>query len=252
MDGIRDRFNGRDRGVERNTQGRYERIERNERSDRMERPMDRSMDRSMDRPMDRGMRRGMSFGVDGFQTDEVSSAIEQSNAKQTEILADYIEDVKGEVYASEKEILKAIDEVSGGRGARNQAPQEPVVVPTVDPTLKDDLMQAILGNSNLLNMIRESLEKQDEEQEVIDEGVVDPAAELKAALAEYFSNMEDHVHKENVKCYRNVQAALQEQGAQDTEQSGRNLGSIKIFTIINMVLAVINIALLACFIFGIL
>ena len=58
------------------------------------------------------------------------------------------------------------------------------------------------------------------------------------------------MHKENVKCYRNVQAALSEQGTQIVEQSKKSLTLLKILAIISTVLGFVNIALLISYILG--
>lgn len=273
MENMRDRFASRDRmGSERAGRERYDydRLDRPERGD-----FDR-LDRS-ERPergeMGERMSRRSSYAAEGIQIDDVANVVEESNAKQLEMFADCIEDVKDEVFASEKEIMKAIDRVAGSVNTvgRNQRSMEApaAVQPAFDPAMKQEILNAIFGNTDLLNSIREMLEKKEEPApmpeapvETFSETPVEEKQEekleekqeedpIKKALAEYFNNMEDHVHKENVKCYRNVQAALTEQGTQIVDQNKKSLGFLKVFAIVNLMLAVINITLLACFIFGI-
>ena len=243
MDNIRDRFASRDRmGSDRGGRDRYDRMDRADRGDMGE----------------RGGRRSASYDSDGVQIDEIAEIIEQSNSKQLEVFADCIDDVKDEVFASEKEIMKALEQISDGAG-RNQHVNEVPAAPQVaiDPAMKEEILAAVFSNTNLLNSIRETLEKKDEKPEAPQaeaptEGTEEePKDPLKVALAEFYNNMEDHVHKENVKCYRNVQAALTEQGTQIVDQNKKSLGFLKVFAIVNLVLTVVNIALLACFIFGI-
>lgn len=259
MENMRDRFASRDRmGSERASRERYDydRLDRPERAERGE--------------MGERMNRRSSYAAEGIQIDDVANVVEESNAKQLEMFADCIEDVKDEVFASEKEIMKAIDRVAGsvntvGRNQRSMEAPAPVQ-PAFDPAMKQEILNAIFGNTDLLNSIREMLEKKEEPAPVseapIEEAPVEAEEEkpeekqpeedpIRKALAEYFNNMEDHVHKENVKCYRNVQAALTEQGTQIVEQNKKSLGFLKAFAIVNLMLAVINITLLACFIFGI-
>lgn len=51
------------------------------------------------------------------------------------------------------------------------------------------------------------------------ESVEQELAAIKALLEERFSQSEDFMHKENVKVYRNVQAALTEELTKQTEQT---------------------------------
>ncbi|MBQ8969732.1 MAG: hypothetical protein IJ073_00245, partial [Lachnospiraceae bacterium] len=62
------------------------------------------------------------------------------------------------------------------------------------------------------------------------------------------ADLTDHVHKENVKCYRNVAGALEEQ-EKKTEEKLSGLGMVKIFSIIQLALIVVNVVLLALYIF---
>lgn len=236
MENFRDRLSGRDRG------GR----------DRYDRGMDRADRYDRDEIDERNSRRAPSYGGD-VQIDDIAKAVEQSNSKQLEVISDCLEDVKDEVYASEKEILKAIDRISdsvdSSRGQYiNVAPQQPAI----DPAMKEEILAAVSGNTNILNYIREILDKKEQEaipaeetQEPVNE---EPAADpLKAMLTELYNNMEEHVHKENVKCYRNVQAALQEQSEQVAGNSKKSSSFVKIFLILNLVFTVANIALFVCY-----
>ena len=130
----------------------------------------------------------------------------------------------------------------------------------VDPTLKEDILRAVSGNTELLQRIREAVEKKEEApaEAPAEEGEgtaeteeAGPDDALTAALSQYYNNMEEHVHKENVKCYRNVQAALSEQGTQIVEQTKKALVVLKIFDIVSTALGVVNIALFVCYMLGI-
>ena len=126
--------------------------------------------------------------------------------------------------------------------------------------MKEDILRAVAGNTELLYAIRDVLAKKEEAEQKQQEAAPQdaqpeqaaPEAEkpLTAILAEYYNNMEEHVHKENVKCYRNVQAAISEQGTQVVDQSRKSLGMLKVFAIVTAVLSLANIALLVCFILG--
>ena len=256
MDSFRDRFNGRDRmGSDRGGRDRY---------DRQERDYDRS-DREYDRPErddmgDRAMRRGsQSYGEGGAGLDEIANVIEKSNSKQLEVFADCIDDVKDEVYASEKEIMKALDQIASGSSARSMRGQEATVA-RMDPAAKEEILRAVAGNTELLQALQASLQKTEEKEAEKSkeeaEAKSDAAEETKqddpvlAALAQYYNNREEHVHKENVKCYRNVQAALSEQGTQIVEQNKKSLGFLKAFAIAAVALTTINIVLFLLFVYG--
>lgn len=251
MDNFRDRLAGRDRGG----RDRYDRGMDRDRSDRGDRYDRDDMD-------ERSSRRAPSYGGD-VQIDDIANAVEQSNSKQLEVIADCLDDVKDEVYASEKEILKAIDQIAdavdSGRNQRAAAPAPTPALPAIDPAVKEEILSAVFGNTNILNSIREMLDKKEQEAKAVEEAQAEapaeaaeaPADPIKTTISEFYNNMEDHVHKENVKCYRNVQAALSEQGEQIIDKNRKSLGFLKVFAIVNLVLTVVNIALLVCFVFGI-
>lgn len=244
MENFRDRLSGRDRG------GR----------DRYDRGMDRADRYDRDDIDERNSRRAPGYSGD-VQIDDIAKAMEQSNSKQLEVISDCLEDVKDEVYASEKELLKAIDRVAdsvdSSRGQHiSAAPQQPAV----DPAMKEELLAAIFSNTNLLNSIREMMLKKEEEAEnAVAAAEKEPAQApeenetmteeqiLKTVLAGFYNDMEEHVHKENVKCYRNVQAALQEQSEQIVNSKSGASTFVKIFLILNLAFSVANIALFVCY-----
>ena len=51
-------------------------------------------------------------------------------------------------------------------------------------------------------------------------------ANLKKAQTEQFEQLTDHVHKENVKVYRNVQAVVVDETAKQNEINGKTLSSV--------------------------
>ncbi len=251
MDSFRDRFSGRDRmGADRGGRDRYDsydRPERPEREDMSERAPRRSA--------------APSFGGEGVAIDDIANVIEKSNSKQLEVFADCIDDVKDEVYASEKEIMKALDQIaSSTSSARTSLRQAEPAAAQMDPAAKEEILRAVSNNTELLNAIQEVLKKTEEkeaekakETETKADAAEEPKQEnqLTAALAQYYNNMEEHVHKENVKCYRNVQAALSEQGTQIVGQNKGSLVFLKVFAIVSVVLTTANILLLYLFIKGI-
>lgn len=234
MDGYRDRFNSRDRKApERGMRDRYDRPER----------------------YDRGRNMAPSYGQENYGSSDVESVIEQSNAKQLEVFADCIDDVKDEVYASEQNILKAIGSIPSA------APSRAVAAPQIDPAMKEEVLAAIAGNKQLLEAVYALVQKPEVEAapevapapatEAVPEAPIEaaPAKEefdVKAFLEKMYADLEEHVHKENVKCYRNVQASVSDQMNQNVANTKGAMTSVKIFAIITMVLTAMNIALWVC------
>ena len=146
MDGFRDRYSSRDRKMaDRGGRDRYDRQDHYDRPDRYDRGSDR-----YERPASRNEYREEN-NID------IENVIEQSNAKQLEVFADCIDDVKNEVYASEQSILKAIDDVNASvrSGARSAAPVSTPMATQVqtDPAMKEEILQAIFQNKSLLDAV---------------------------------------------------------------------------------------------------
>lgn len=242
MDGFRERLSGRfERSSERGSADRFERTPKS----------------------------AVTGSYDGINVKAVTEVIDKSNAKQLEIISDFFDEAKDERAVIGKELLQVLDEnavmldkstemirqntellndIRVDLSERTQgSPSAPLQVPSVDNAAKEEILQAVLGNTALLNMVRQEIATS---KEVPTEPIGDPALNLEA-VDTYFKNMEDHVHKESVKCYRNVQAVVTEQGAQTTEQTKKNLGALKVFAILSLVLSVVNIGLLAAYIFGV-
>ncbi|MCM1266930.1 MAG: hypothetical protein NC302_03420 [Bacteroidales bacterium] len=98
----------------------------------------------------------------------------------------------------------------------------------------DEVMQEIrrvnLKTSENVESVRRVLAECMEKLETLEaenkdaENVEKELAAVKALLEERFSQSEDLMHKENVKVYRNVQAAFTEELAKQTEQERRTRG----------------------------
>ena len=69
---------------------------------------------------------------------------------------------------------------------------------------------------------------------------------------EQLQDLEEHVHKENVKCYRNVQASVMEQAELQMEQTRTSVGPVKGMLITSLILNVATIALLIVHFLGVL
>ena len=69
--------------------------------------------------------------------------------------------------------------------------------------------------------------------------------------AEQLQDIEEHIHKENVKCYRNVQASVMEQSELQMEQTRNSVGAVKGMLITSLILNVATIAILIVHLLGV-
>ncbi len=136
---------------------------------------------------------------------------------------------------------------------------EPVVAPapmqdlTVDFTEeKNEIIGAVGDNRAILNMIRQDVlngfAKRDSSEE---EEAAKPAPLSADDAANYYKELEEHVHKECVKCYRNVQQALTEQNAEANNGVEKTVSGLRIMVLISLLLSFVSVALQVCNILGI-
>lgn len=254
MEGFRDRMSSRyDRSPERDRsdRDRYDRSERSRRS-----------------------------SSDSFDSDAIAEVIERSNKDQLDVIADFFDEAKDDRLESEKVIVRAVDDNSqmlaelqkaiksmqDKQGAipskENTQEEEFFDTPSVDPSAKDEILRAVIDNKQLLTLIRQDVITVTQHQAQADElaaMAAGAASESEPAVAplsadaadKYFKDMEEHVHKENVKCYRNVQAAITEQGGASAQEYNKSLSLVKILSILSLVFSFVTLGLLVAFIFGI-
>ena len=107
---------------------------------------------------------------------------------------------------------------------------------------KDEIITAVGDNRAILNMIRQDVlngfsRNNEEEQEA-------PVVPLSAEDADkYYKELEDHVHKECVKCYRNVQQALTEQNEQANAGVTKSVSSVRVMALVAMIFSIIGVLL---------
>lgn len=90
-------------------------------------------------------------------------------------------------------------------------------------------VQELLAEAgDILGKIAESQEKEQdtEKLQVLLDELKQSQAELKKFQIEQFEQLTDHVHKENVKVYRNVQAVVVDETAKQNEANGKALSKI--------------------------
>lgn len=122
--------------------------------------------------------------------------------------------------------------------------------------IKETSEMSIAGINQTLN---ESLAKIAEIKENSDnlEQITENMSGLQTRLEESFKSMEDFLHTDNVKVYRNVQAAMIEELEKQTteikeeqERSSRGNRVLLPFTIITMIIAIANLAITIARILG--
>ena len=142
-------------------------------------------------------------------------------------------------------IRQSISEMSSRTAAA------PVQDLTVDFTEeKNEIIGAIGDNRAILNMIRQDVLNgfsRNVEEEEPEDKIIPLSAE---AAGNYYKELEEHVHKECVKCYRNVQQALTEQNAESNAGVEKTVSGMRIMVLVSLLLNVALIALTVCNILG--
>lgn len=207
-------------------------------------------------------------------SDNIEAIVEKSNHIQMEEIADCFDDTKGYINKSEETIISAIenntskiDELEKSltmlksisvETAEDNKEEEFFDAPSVDPSAMKEILRAIDDNKSLLTLIRQDLINisqhqveaiksmdESEEKEVI------PANYLTTEQADMlFKKLEEHVHSENVKCYRNVQAALSDHDSEGIQTFLKALTGVKVVSIISLLTSLSTLALLVIYVFG--
>ena len=260
MDGFRDRFGSRyDRNSGRSTTSSSSRS-----------GMDRGDRGSVDRDFDygNGARNDYQpqddYGSGSRRSSQSSMGGGGMDGRQLDIIRDYFDEAKDDskeilhVVGNNSKMLDRSLDILGELKDKADRPGDARAVDFSAPIAsfeelskknKDEIIGAIAGNADLLNLLKEEIQKNAEaiaNVQTADTSEKDTAD--KEELEKYFADLTDHVHKENVKCYRNVAGALEEQEKKTEEKLG-GLGMIKIFSIIQLALIVVNVVLLALYIF---
>lgn len=119
----------------------------------------------------------------------------------------------------------------------------------------EEILNAVGDNRTLLNMIRQDIITRFDNSNT-DTEESDEASEVKPLSAEvadkYYKELEDHVHKECVKCYRNVQSTLQDQNAESLAKTEKSIAGVHTLAVVSIALNVVTIVLIVCNILGIL
>ena len=172
----------------------------------------------------------------------------------TELLNEIKNAVSGLVSSSEEvknsssELRDSIRQSMQEMSTRQAAPMQEL---TVDFTSeKDEIIGAVGDNRAILNMIRQDVLNGFAKNAQEDEGEEKPAPLSAEDADKYYKELEEHVHKECVKCYRNVQSALTEQNAEANSGVTKTVSGLRIMVLVSLLLNIVTVALTVCNILG--
>lgn len=145
---------------------------------------------------------------------------------------------------------------------RNSERTQDVVTPVNTSAGNEEVLNAANTNNALLNALRSEVAAVQAEIRSTSERISQKADEdnapldsedtfTKAQADEMYKNMEDVVHGECVKVYRNVQKVLEDQNTAVADTVKKGVGGVKGLVIINIVLALLNLIALLVNILGI-
>ncbi len=150
--------------------------------------------------------------------------------------SEVLSDIKSSLDQFQDNIRQSIGEISSRAAAPAQVSEL-----TVDfSEEKNEIIGAVGDNRAILNMIRQDVlngfAKTETAEENAEEKVIPLSSEDAAA---YYKELEEHVHKECVKCYRNVQSALTEQASEANTGLEKSIGGTRIMALLAVVFSVI-------------
>lgn len=146
------------------------------------------------------------------------------------------------------ELRNSMDEFQGsirqsiGEMASRAAAPAPVPDLTVDfSEEKNEIISAVGDNRAILNMIRQDVLNGFARSEAAEEEPEEKIAPLSADdAAAYYKELEEHVHKECVKCYRNVQSALTDQAGEANTGIEKSIAGTRIMVLLAVVFSIIG------------
>lgn len=144
-----------------------------------------------------------------------------------------------EIKNSIGELLSSSENMKREIATRSASPMQDL---TVDFSAeKDEIIGAVGDNRAILNMIRQDVLNGFAKNSAEEDENEKPAPLSAEAAANYYKELEEHVHKECVKCYRNVQSALTEQNGEANKGIEKSVGGLRIMVLVTLLLSVINL-----------
>ena len=189
--------------------------------------------------------------------DQIREVVSDSNGDQLDAIQDLFYDERVDREASGKELLRAVDNNSKllNKNFRllsdmkdDMDSDDDLDFKELSEANKEEILKAVFSNSDLLkqvientDLIRVLKEKLVDKKEEKDNNAFDKASAEKA-----FIDLEDHVHKENVKCYRNVQATMEEMDEKTYGKIKKGMDMLKGLLITAIVFGAANLIFLIC------
>ncbi len=179
--------------------------------------------------------------------DQIKEVVTDSNGDQLGAIQDLFYDERVDREASDKELLRAVDNNQKllNRNFRLLSDMRDEIdsddgldFKELSEANKEEILKAVFSNADLLKQV---LENTDLLKSMKEENAFDKSAAEKA-----FIDLEDHVHKENVKCYRNVQAALEENEEKSYGKIKKGMDTLKALLITAIVFGAANLIFLIC------
>ncbi len=154
-----------------------------------------------------------------------------------------------EVRTTSSELRDSLKQGLMEISSRSPAPMQDI---TVDFTSeKDEIIGAVGDNRAILNMIRQDVLNGFARNAETEEDEASKVIPLSAEDADkYYKDLEEHVHKECVKCYRNVQSALTEQNTEANNGVAKSVSGLRIMVLVSLLLNIVTVALTVCNILG--
>ncbi len=158
-------------------------------------------------------------------------------------------EILNEIKSSIGGLVSSTEEMKREIGANAAAPS-PLQELTVDFTgEKNEILGAVGDNRAILNMIRQDVLNGFARSQSEEEDPEDKVTPLSADDASrYYKELEDHVHKECVKCYRNVQSALTEANAEANTGLEKSIAGTRIMVLVSLILNGLMFVLLLVYI----
>lgn len=167
------------------------------------------------------------------KVDQLMGLMRDNDSKQIECIAAMFNQEGEEREQTKHEILQAVQNT----GMTVQDTQQSVQV----------MGASVQNMDTTLHNIAVAMQQMQTEQSYEQE----PQMTIGGITQEQLQDLEEHVHKENVKCYRNVQASVMEQAELQMEQTRSSAGSVKGMLITSLVLNVATIAILVIHLLGV-
>lgn len=171
--------------------------------------------------------------VSESKLEAISNLIKENDSKQLECIVSLM-DQEGEEREIAKEMI--LQKIAGlNEPIQNMELNLNQSVKSIDGSMQGiaAAVQSIELRMNDLDVILEQMRT---------EQSFEPEKTAESIDETQFTELEDHVHKENVKCYRNVQACVMEQSALQMEQTRNSSKPLMGMLIGSILLNLINLA----------